>query len=327
MRPNGRDGSKGFCTVSYSVTYDVTAPFSASLTFTVGTTANTNGSYPITAVSGTWAGYSVSYLYPASANYNDNDAYSSSDFSSGIADGLDSHGVMFAAGPSAIQIYASGGTLYYLQASNGATGPLSFSFSSNVPCFLCGTRIATDGGERPVEALAEGDLVRTLSGAPRPIRWIGRRRYLRDPLARMIWQSVAPVRIRRDALADGVPGRDLLLSPDHSLYLRGHLINAKNVVNGISIVQDMEIGDLDYVHLELDRHEVILAEGAAAETYLDNGNRAQFANAGSYEGPVRAGEAPPCAWYAPNAWADSPVLAAVRAELAARAVARFAAAA
>lgn len=313
--------------MSYSVTYDVTAPFSGSLTFTVGTSANSNGSYPITAVSGTWAGYSVSYLYAPSANYSDNDAYSPTDSNSGIADGLDGHGVMFAAGPSAIQIYASGGTLYYYQFSNSASGPLTFTFSSNVPCFLRGTRIATDCGEVPVEALVPGDRVRTLSGALRPVRWIGQRRYLRDPLARMIWRSVAPVRIRRDALADGMPARDLLVSPDHSLYLRGHLINAKNLVNGVSIVQDMQIGDIAYFHLELDRHEVILAEGTAAETYLDNGNRAQFANAGSYDGPARAGEAPLTAWYAPNAWGDSPVLAAVRAALAERATTRFAAAA
>ena len=238
---------------------------------------------------------------------------------------LDANGVSFTAGGTAFNIYHGGAGLYY--GTSAGSGPLSFTFSSNVPCFLRGTRIATDCGEVPVEALLPGDRVRTFAGVLRPIRWIGRRRYLRDPLARMIWHSVAPVRIRRDALADGVPGRDLLLSPDHSLYLRGHLINAKTLVNGASIVQDMHIGDLEYFHLELDRHEVILAEGAAAETYLDNGNRAQFANAGDHAGPARTAKAPLEAWYAPNAWGDSPVLAAARADLAARAAARFAAAA
>lgn len=312
--------------MSYTASYTFTGSVTGNITLTIGTTANSNGSYPITGISGTFDGNTITALLsPGNIGGNDNDAYPSGS-SSTVFDGLDGAGVSFTAGGTGYNIYKSGSSLYYSASSSGQ-GALTATFSSNVPCFLRGTRIATEGGDAPVEALAARVRVRTLSGALCPIRWIGRRRYLRDPLARMIWRSVAPVRIRRDALADGVPGRDLLLSPDHSLYLRGHLINAKNVVNGVSIIQDMEIGDLDYVHLELDRHEVILAEGAAAETYLDNGNRAQFANAGSYDGPARAGEAPLGAWYAPNAWGDSPVLPAARAELAARAAARFAAAA
>ena len=150
-----------------------------------------------------------------------------------------------------------------------------------VVCFAAGTRILTDQGEVPVESLAEGDRVVTLeAGArvPRPVRWLGQRRV--NLAAHPDPESAAPVRIRAGAFAPSVPGRDLLLSPDHAVFVEGKLIPAKLLVNGGSIVQELTCSEIEYFHVELDRHTVLFAEGLTAESYLDTGNRAFFANAG-----------------------------------------------
>jgi hypothetical protein len=84
--------------------------------------------------------------------------------------------------------------------------------------------IRTERGEVPVEELALGDRVMTVSGAARPIVWIGVGRDLvtrRNGLAR-------PIIVRRVALADDVPARDLFLTHGHALYLDGVLIPVEN---------------------------------------------------------------------------------------------------
>ncbi|HEV8678298.1 MAG TPA: Hint domain-containing protein, partial [Stellaceae bacterium] len=141
-------------------------------------------------------------------------------------------------------------------------------------CFCRGTRILTDRGEVPVEALAVGDLVVTLSGMAKPIRWIGLGRDLvtqKNPLAR-------PIIVRAGALADGVPRRDLYLTHGHALYLDGVLVPVEQLVNHCSIRWDEGARVVEYYHIELDDHDVVLAEGAPAESYYDAGNRAQFHN-------------------------------------------------
>jgi hypothetical protein len=89
-------------------------------------------------------------------------------------------------------------------------------------------------------------------------------------------ERVAPIIIEPGALGEATPHRRLALSPDHALLLDGLLIEAKNLVNGTTIRQDFNPRTITYHHLELDQHSAILAEGAAAETYLESGNRHQF---------------------------------------------------
>ena len=145
-------------------------------------------------------------------------------------------------------------------------------------CFAAGTRIDTPDGPVAVEALREGQPVLTAAGASRLIRWIGRRqidlrRHPNPVLAR-------PIRILAGALAPGLPRRDLFVSPDHALMLGGNLIPARLLVNGATIRQDHACQAVTYYHVELDSHDLLLAEGAAAESYLDTGNRTVFENAG-----------------------------------------------
>ena len=160
-------------------------------------------------------------------------------------------------------------------------GQQTVAFANGVyaVCFAEGTKITTSLGEVAVEDLRGGDLVATVSGegAPmKPVLWVGRRRVqlAGNPAA----EQLAPVRVKAGALGHGVPHRDLLVSPDHCLFLDGALVPARLLVNGRSIVTEREFAAITYYHVELETHDVLLAEGAAAESWLDTGNRAWFEN-------------------------------------------------
>jgi V8-like Glu-specific endopeptidase len=142
--------------------------------------------------------------------------------------------------------------------------------ASSLPCFRQGTAIATPSGERPVESLAAGDLVLTASGAARPVIWMGHRRV--DCRSHARPQVVWPVRIQAGAFRPGQPHRDLFLSPDHAVSVDGVLIPIRCLVNGRTIVQQA-CPSVTYWHVELDRHDVLLAEGMPCESFLDTGNR------------------------------------------------------
>lgn len=161
--------------------------------------------------------------------------------------------------------------------SNGTHQVTASSFEA-IACFARGTRIATAQGEVAVEALRIGDLVVTggRSAGLQPVQWIGRSRaeVSRHPAR----EKVAPVIIRAGALGEGVPYCDLRVSPDHALYLDGHLVPAKYLINGTSIVQELWCPAVEYWHVELPEHAVIVSAGALTESYLDDGNRDQFDN-------------------------------------------------
>ena len=146
--------------------------------------------------------------------------------------------------------------------------------------------------------------------------WIGQRRLdcARHPQPRL----VLPVRVRRGAFGDGLPERDLVLSPDHSVYLDGVLIPVQHLLNGATIVRE-RVAAAHYFHVELAAHDVLFAEGLPAESYLDTGNRAAFAN-----GAAHLSLHPdffPLGWEAACAplCQGGPVLAAARRRLLARA--------
>ena len=147
----------------------------------------------------------------------------------------------------------------------------------NAPCFRCGTHILTDHGEVAVERLAVGDRVVTDSGEVIPIEWIGHRRVdcRNHPKPRKVW----PVCVRAGAFGDGTPHRELWLSPDHAVFVDDVLIPIKRLINGTSIEQ-VPMDQVTYYHVELEHHDVLLAEGMPAKSYLDTGDRFNFANGG-----------------------------------------------
>lgn len=143
-------------------------------------------------------------------------------------------------------------------------------------CFATGTRIATARGDIPVEALDVGDQVITADGGTAPIVWIGQRTV--DCTATPRPHDVMPVCVAAGAFGD-LPVRDLLLSPDHGLFVDGALIPVRYLLNGATIFQQPVLR-VTYWHIELPRHAILLAERLAAESYLDTGNRHAFSNGG-----------------------------------------------
>jgi hypothetical protein len=179
--------------------------------------------------------------------------------------------------PIAIQLsgtYAAGTFVDWILDPGGAGSDV---FLGTVACFCRGTMILTEQGEIAVEDLKISDRVATASGEVRPIQWIGRRAY--DPRFVAGNRNVLPIRIEAGALAHTVPARDLWVSPEHALYLRGVLVPAQLLVNDATITQSVSVERLEYFHTDLGTHDVILAEGTAAETYVDCDNRGMFHNA------------------------------------------------
>jgi hypothetical protein len=147
-----------------------------------------------------------------------------------------------------------------------------------LPCYAEGTLIATARGEVAVEDLLVGDLVVAAhGGAPlQPVVWIGHSKVAvakqRDRAA------AAPILIKAGALAEGVPHRDLRVSPEHAMFLDGRLVPAKHLVNGTTIIQEFWCPEVTYWHVELPAHGLLVAEGAVSESYFDDGNRKHFDN-------------------------------------------------
>ena len=167
----------------------------------------------------------------------------------------------------------------YTDATFTLTGDI---ITTDAPCFCAGTRILTDQGERAVETMAAGDVVVTRQDGVEvllPVRWIGRRRVVvaRHNEA----EHVDPIRIAQDAIAPGLPVRDLFVSPDHALYMDGMLIQARQLVNHMTVTRDSGRAVVTYYHVELDRHAILIADGMPCESYLDSGNRGQFDAVGS----------------------------------------------
>jgi hypothetical protein len=148
------------------------------------------------------------------------------------------------------------------------------------PCYLSGTRIRTAEGEVAIDFIQVGDNVvvrRDGQEALEPVKWVGYSSVDLRMHARV--EDAAPIRLRKDAIADSQPSRDLYLSPEHCLIIDGFCVPAKLLVNGGSIVSERTHEPFTYFHLELDRHGTLLAENVPAESYLDTGNRGVFDNA------------------------------------------------
>jgi T5SS/PEP-CTERM-associated repeat protein len=187
-------------------------------------------------------------------------------------------------GGNTLDIYGPGdtfeGALTFYDKSG--TAPLDTegmnAAAAQVVCFCKGTLIATPDGEVAVEQLQPGDHVMTLRGEVRRIVWIGAGRVATTRGQR---DAATPVIVHKGALDDNVPHHDLRVTKGHSFYLDGVLIPVEFLVNHRSIAWDDRAQEVEIFHIELETHDVLMANGAPAESYRDDGNRWLFCNANS----------------------------------------------
>lgn len=154
------------------------------------------------------------------------------------------------------------GTGAVLQSDTG------FVTVDTIPCFVAGTMIQTADGLRAVETLTPGDMVMTRDDGLQPVRWIGQRTVAATG-------KLAPIRIEANVL--GTHGA-LMLSPLHRVLIKDAvaellfgedevLVAARDLVNDRTI-RPVEGGEVTYVHVMFDQHQVIYSEGLATESFL-----------------------------------------------------------
>jgi hypothetical protein len=151
---------------------------------------------------------------------------------------------------------------------NGTNTDIGVVNVSSIPCFVAGTMIATPDGERAVEGLQLGEMVLTKDEGPQPLRWMGSRTVNAE-------DNFAPIRIRANTFGEH---DDLLVSPEHRILIRDSvaellfgeqevLVAAKELVNDRSVTRCVG-GQVTYVHLMFDSHQVVYSEGLATESFL-----------------------------------------------------------
>ena len=167
---------------------------------------------------------------------------------------------------SAISV-ASAAALARVTSANAAPPPFC-EFKCAVNCFLRGTRIETPDGYRNIEDLAVGDLLLTRFGGAQPIQWIARRKFEKADPSKPWVKDVRPVKLAKSALGDNAPSADLFVTSGHALLIDGVLVPAGCLINGETITRHAaaEWRMLEYFHIKLASHDVILAQGVACET-------------------------------------------------------------
>lgn len=158
--------------------------------------------------------------------------------------------------------------------ANGDQLALS-DIDSVVPCFTPGTRIATPNGEVTVENLKVGDRVLTRDNGIQPITWIAQKRLDHTQLKAV--PQLRPILIKARAIGDGLPERDMLVSPSHRMLIVSNyaelyfgqsevLISAKHMLamDGVEVSNQPYI---TYIHVMCANHEIVLADGAWSESF------------------------------------------------------------
>ncbi len=148
--------------------------------------------------------------------------------------------------------------------------------AGGVICFTPETLIATPVGPRLIRSLRPGDRVLTKDNGPQEILWTGSRRMTGARLYAM--PHLRPVRFRSGAFGVGRPEPDLLVSPQHRMLLRGPsaqdlfntpevLVRAQDLLNDLTVTVDYALREVTYVHILLERHNVVFANGLETESF------------------------------------------------------------
>ncbi|RPE71494.1 Ca2+-binding RTX toxin-like protein [Pacificibacter maritimus] len=168
------------------------------------------------------------------------------------------------------------GQFTFFNEGNGQTATINYTdIEEFVICFTPNTAIATPQGEVAAETLSVGDKIFTRDNGVQEIQWVGRKDLTAKDIAQQ--KSLAPVFIQKGALGNGLPDRDLMVSPQHRILLtsdramlyfdeREVLAPAIHLVDlpGITQVQPAETS---YLHFLCENHEVVLSNGTWTETF------------------------------------------------------------
>ena len=159
-----------------------------------------------------------------------------------------------------------------------------------VSCFATGTLISTPDGEVAVETLKDGDLVLTTEGHAVAARWIGHQTIATRFGAA---ERLSPIKFAAGSLGHNLPHTDLVVTADHGMFVDGVICHAGALVNGDTItrVPLSQMGERFTVyHIDTEEHAMISANGAPAETFIDNATRSAFDNFADFE--AKFGDAP-----------------------------------
>jgi hypothetical protein len=163
-----------------------------------------------------------------------------------------------------------------INSSPGAIALNNSFFQSETLCFLKGTRILTKDGYKLIEDLGVGDKVVSYGSIINDTKVDF---HEQSSLSSITWiqhfspvvknTESYPIRFSKGSLGSETPSHDLWVSPGHRIIVDGKMNSAINLVNGTTIVQDMDMEDIEYYHFETESHEVIDAEGMKAETFIN----------------------------------------------------------
>ena len=148
--------------------------------------------------------------------------------------------------------------------------------AGGVICFTPDTRLTTPGGASRIQDMKPGDLIMTRDNGPQQILWTGHRRMSGARLYAM--PHLRPIRFRAGALGVGRPDQDLLVSPQHRMLIKGNaalalfntpevLVAAEDLINDGSIVVDHALREVTYVHILLEQHNIVWANGLETESF------------------------------------------------------------
>ncbi|ATJ90313.1 MULTISPECIES: Hint domain-containing protein [Acetobacter] len=161
--------------------------------------------------------------------------------------------------------------------TDGTTGWL-IEDTTPAACFLTGVKLRTVSGDVSVEDIRKGDMLLVQHDGrecEKPVVWVGKNRKI---VSAGLPDDEAgyPVRVLKDALAEGVPYQDMLVTSEHCLLMDGRFVPVRMLVNGTSIFYDRTLTTYEYYHVETEDHSVLVADGVLTESYLDTGNRSSF---------------------------------------------------
>lgn len=148
--------------------------------------------------------------------------------------------------------------------------------AGGVICFTPDTRIATPEGPRLIQMLRPGDRILTKDNGAQEILWTGSKRMTGARLYAM--PHLRPIRFRAGALGVGRPDADLIVSPQHRMLIKGAaaqalfntpevLVRAEDLLNDHSVVVDHSLPAVTYIHILLDSHNIVFANGVETESF------------------------------------------------------------